>query len=231
MEDAGHTLGGIELFADLSRAEREALARRCRWRRYTPGQQVIGHQDDTADVYFISSGRVHVTVYSPSGKEVAFRDLGRGKSFGEISAVDGAPRSAAVIAITDALLASMPAETFRSVLGEYPKVSERMMKQLAGLVRLLSDRVVEFSVLAVKNRIDAELLRLARERGVEGNAAVLSPAPTHADIASRVATHREAVTRELNALARDGLIERQHGALVIPDVDRLARLVEKVLEE
>jgi len=231
MTEAVHTLGEIELFSGLPPAGLEALARRCRWRRYEAGRQIIYHQDDTTDVYFIADGRVHVTVYSPSGKEVAFRDLGPGKSFGEISAVDGAPRSATVIALTDALLASMPADVFQRTLREYPEVSERMMRQLAGLVRLLSDRVVEFGVLAVKNRIDAELLRLAREYGVDGNAAVLSPAPTHADIASRVATHREAVTRELNALARDGLIERRRGALVIPDIDRLARLVEKVLEE
>lgn len=231
MAEAGSSLANVELFAALSPAEQAALARRCRWRRYAAGRQIIGHQDDSTDVYFIAAGRVHVTVYSPSGKEVAFRDLGPGKSFGEISALDGAPRSATVIARADTLLASMPAERFRAMLREHPEIAELMMRYLAGLVRMLSDRVVEFSVLAVKNRIDAELLRLARERGADGNEAVLSPAPTHAEIASRVATHREAVTRELNALARDGLIARKGGALVIPDIDRLARLVEKVLEE
>lgn len=223
-------LSGINFFSDLSGADLETLAARCRWRRYAAGQQIIGHQDDTTDVYFIASGRVHVTVYSPSGKEVAFRDLAAGKSIGELSAVDGAPRSATVIALTDTLLASMPAAGFRRTLDEHPEVSARMMQYLAGLVRILSDRVVEFSVLAVRNRIDAELLRLARENGVDGNQAVLSPAPTHADIASRVSTHREAVTRELNALARDGLIERRQGALVVADIDRLARLVEKGLD-
>ena len=134
MDDAGHSLGGIELFADLTDADREVLAARCRWRRYAAEQRIIGHQDDTTDVYFIASGRVHVTIYSLSGKEVAFRDLGPGKSFGEISAVDGAPRSATVIALADTLLASMPAATFRKVLRDHPEVSDRMMRYLAGLL-------------------------------------------------------------------------------------------------
>ena len=230
MEERGDTLSGIDLFEDLTARDRETLAKACRWHRHAADQHIIGHQDATTDVYFIVAGSVRVIVYSPAGKEVAFRDLDAGKSFGELSAVDGEPRSANVIALTDTVLASMSADAFRNFLRDHPEVSTRIIKYLAGLVRKLSDRVVEFSVLAVKNRIHAELLRLARDQG-DSVAAVISPAPTHSDIASRVATHREAVTRELNALDRDGVIERRTGALVIPDVARLARLVEKVLEE
>ncbi|MDX1485398.1 MAG: helix-turn-helix domain-containing protein, partial [Alphaproteobacteria bacterium] len=91
--------------------------------------------------------------------------------------------------------------------------------------------VFEFSTLAVKNRIHAELLRLARRSGIEGNRASLSPAPTHSEIASRVSTHREAVTRELNAMAKDGLIARSGGGLVVTDVERLAEMVEEVTGE
>ncbi len=61
------------------------------------------------------------------------------------------------------------------------------------------------------------------------NTAVISPVPTHADFAARVSTHREAVTRELNALERAGLIARQRGTLIIADFARLARSVEEVL--
>lgn len=229
--DAEFTLSDIDLFRNLPGSDLDVLAGRCGWRRYAPAQQIIGEQDQTSDVYFIVSGRVRATVYSASGKEVSFRDLGAGKSIGELSAIDGAPRSANVVALSETVLASMPAGVFRDILRDHPDVSARMMAYLVGLVRKLSDRVVEFSVLAVRNRIHGELLRLAREHECHGNAARLSPAPTHADIASRVATHREAVTRELNVLAGDGFIERQPGALVIVDVFRLERLVEEGLEQ
>lgn len=231
MNDAKFSLSDIDFFSGLPDSDLDALTRRCRWRNYAPDQQVIGHQDETTDVYFIASGQVRVTVYSPSGKEVSFRDLGAGKSFGELSAVDGEPRSANVIALTEALLASLPGDAFRQMLSEHPELATRMMKYLAGLVRKLSDRVVEFSVLAVRNRIHAELLRLARDHGVADNGAVISPAPTHANFATRVSTHRERVTRELNALSRDGLLKQRRGELVVLDVDRLAQLVETGLED
>ncbi len=223
------SLSGIELFDGLGGPDLDALARQCRWRRYAAHQCIISHQDETDDVYFIVHGQVRVTVFSSSGKEIAFRDLPSGKSFGELSAIDGAPRSATVIALNDTVLASMSAEAFRRVLSDYPDVAAKTLHYLASLVRKLSDRVFEFSALAVRNRIHAELLRLARDQGVEENKAVISPAPTHADIASRVSTHREAVTRELSALARDGRIERRDRSIVVNDVAWLAQLVDKGL--
>ena len=230
MSEPEYTLSRVQFFEGLSARDLESLAKGCRWRRYTAGQQIIGHQDDTSDVYFVVSGSVRVIIYSASGKEVMFRDLGPGKIVGELSAIDGEARSASVIALTRSVLAAMPADRFHRVLQDHPEVARRIMAYLVGLIRRLSDRVVEFSVLAVKNRIHAELLRLARDRGFDNNTAVIAPAPTHAEIASRVSTHREAVTRELNTLARDGLIERRRGKMVIRDVARLARLVEKVLD-
>jgi CRP-like cAMP-binding protein len=223
-------LSEIDLFKGLSVSDLHAIAGRCQWGHYAREQRIIGHQDDTNDVYFIVRGQVRATIYSASGKEVSFRDLGAGMSIGELSAIDGAPRSANVIALTESVLASMPAESFREILRDHPEVSARVMTYLVNLVRKLSDRIVEFGVLAVRNRIHSELLRLALDVAGNRNIATLSPAPKHADIASRVATHREAVTRELNALAGDGLIDRQPGAILITDIARLKILVEEGAE-
>jgi CRP-like cAMP-binding protein len=92
-------------------------------------------------------------------------------------------------------------------------------------VRRLSERVLEFSTLAVQNRIHAELLRLATEAGQQRGQALLSPAPSLSDIADRISTHREAVSRELSRLGSTGLLRREGGDLRITDVTRLARLV------
>lgn len=231
MQDPPYTLSNIDLFRDLRETDLATVGALCRWHRYAPAQQIIGDQDETTDVFFIISGQVRATIYAASGKEVSLRDIGPGKSIGELSAVDGAPRSATVIALTDAVLASMPAETFRQILRDYPGASTRMMEYLVDLVRKLSDRVVEYSVLAVRNRIHAELLRLVRTEKPESNSITLAPSLTHADIASRVATHREAVTRELNALAGTGILERRAGTLVISDIARLERLVKEGFEQ
>ncbi len=231
MTDSLPSLSGIEMLGGLADSDREVLARSCRWHRYAAKQFVFSHEDETNDVYFVVTGQVRVTIYSASGKEVSFADLSAGASFGEISAIDGLPRSATVVALSDTVLASLPAEAFRKLLFDHPDVAADMMHYLVGLIRRLSDRVVEFNVLAVRNRIHAELLRLSQDHGTGGNSATIAPAPTHAEIASRVSTHREAVTRELNHLSRGGLIERRSGKLIIHDVDRLSRLVQEVLGE
>lgn len=222
------SLVGVEVFRRLDAAERGRLAALCSGRRYEAQQRILSHKDQTRDVYFIVSGKVRVTIYSLGGKEITFRDQPAGEMFGELGAIDGEPRSAHVMALEDSLLASMSRETFWEVLGSYPEVAAFTLKRLASLVRLLSERVFEFSALAVRNRIHAELLRLARENPFEDNTAVISPSPTHADIASRISTHREAVTREYHDLAEAGVIVQRRGELAINDVARLESMVREV---
>jgi CRP-like cAMP-binding protein len=229
--DSSQTLDGIELLQAMTPEARRALAGRCRWQRVMSGQQIVGHLDTTRDVFFVVEGRVRATSYSLSGKEVSYRDIGAGDMVGEFSAIDGAPRSADVIALVDCLVATISADLFWQVLQQHPEVAAATLKSLTGQLRALTERVFEFSALAVNNRIHAELLRLARLQEASDNTAVITPAPTHAELASRISTHREAVTRELNALARAGLVERDGNALRITDVAELSRMVELVLGE
>ena len=109
-------------------------------------------------------------------------------------------------------------------------VLERVLERLTQLLRDTSARVVELSTLGVQNRIHAELLRLAMKIGVHGNRSNLDPAPKHIDIASRVRTNREQVTRAISALAKAGLRAKEGSALIVVDVERLARLVHDVRE-
>jgi CRP-like cAMP-binding protein len=171
---------------------------------------------------------VRISFYAPDGTEVGFRDMRRGEIFGEIAAIDGQTRSASVVALTDVRLGSLRAEAFRDLLRSHPALAETVMRRLARLVRALSDRVVEFSTLAVSNRIHAELLRLAREN-MMGDHAYVDPAPGHALLASRVSTHREAVTREIKRLAADGILKKSGRALIIRDLAALETLVHRPL--
>lgn len=231
MDLTAESLIGVEVFRGLRAADRSKLAALCHGRRYAANERILSHKDETRDVYFIVSGKVRVTIYSLGGKEITFRDQSAGEMFGELGAIDGEPRSAHVMALEDSLLASMSRETFWEVLAGYPQVAEFTLKRLATLVRALSGRVFEFSTLAVRNRIHAELLRLARENSHDDNTATIAPSPTHADIASRISTHREAVTREYHDLSEAGLIEQRRGELVINDIARLESMVREVTGE
>jgi len=205
-----------------------ALARECAWRNCEAGQRIISRDAGDRDMYMIVSGRVRVTTYSAAGRQVTFRDFGAGEHFGEVAAIDGMPRSADVVALQGTLLASLPRAAFGRLLREEPAVAERLLRDLAALVRRLSERVIDLSTLGVHQRLYAEVLRLAREAGVKDNRARIDPAPKHADLASQVSTYREQVTRELSALARAGVLGKDGRALVVLDLARLAKLVEEV---
>lgn len=205
-----------------------ALARECAWRNCEAGQRIISRDAGDRDMYMIVSGRVRVTTYSAAGRQVTFRDFGAGEHFGEVAAIDGMPRSADVVALQSTLLASLPRAAFGRLLREEPAVAERLLRDLAALVRRLSERVIDLSTLGVHQRLYAEVLRLAREAGVKDNRARIDPAPKHADLAGQVSTYREQVTRELSALARAGVLGKDARALVVLDVARLAKLVEEV---
>jgi CRP-like cAMP-binding protein len=229
--EASATLARFRLFEGLPAAELRALEQRCRFRRYVRDTTIVDYQENKTDVFFIVNGQVRVTIFSKAGREVAFRDLDAGELFGELSAIDGKPRAANVVALTECVLAAMPESALWDVLHRHQSVTDAMLRRLAGNVRALTERVFEFSTLAVRNRIHAELLRLARASDKGTRPIAIAPMLTHAELANRLSTHREAVTRELNNLTRLGVIARSGNDLVIPDIKALERLVADIEPE
>ncbi len=225
------SLGRIEIFANLAPDVLASIEKRCAWRSYDSGEIIIDYLDKSNDVFFIISGKARASLYSAKGKVVTFSDMGPSEMFGEYGAIDGAPRSASIEARTRCLIASMPGSAFRGLLQSQPTVAFNLIGQIVTRVRTLTTRIYEFSALAVNNRIQAEVLRLARLAPQTGGTISVDPAPIHADIATRTSTHREAVTRELNRLAKLGILERRGKVLIIKDVARLASMVHKATGE
>ncbi len=207
----------------------------CAQRTYAAGAEIVGYLDDSDEVYFVLSGRAKINIYSSAGKVVGFRALEPGDIFGEFAAIDRGPRSASIEAERDCVVGVLPAEIFRQAFANDPDVAQALAVHLVTQLRALTVRIFEFSTLAVNNRIQAELLRLAREATAasDSEAAVIriDNAPTHSEIAARISTHREAVTRQLNELSRMGIIERQGRAILIKDFDRLLRMVNEATGE
>jgi CRP-like cAMP-binding protein len=225
------SLDAVTVFKGLPRDTLAKIRSRCTWRRYAPREPIIEYSDSSNDVFFISAGEARASIHSIDGKVVTFSDLEPGQMFGEIAAIDGGPRSVSIEARTDCLIASMPATTFRGLLQSEPALADALLRYFARKVRDLTTRIYEFSALAVSNRIQSEVLRLAGLAPRQGKTAYIDTAPTHAEIASRTSTHREAVTRELNRLSRLGIIEQQGRTLTVKDIDRLAAMVHDVTGE
>ncbi len=220
-------LGDVQVFHRLSLERRATLAAQCNWREVAAGTLIVAHEDSSRTVYFLTSGRARSVVHSAAGMMVGFGDIVAGQMFGEVQAIDGQPRALAVEAVTPCTVASMSAGAFLDLVRIEPEFALSVLEQIARNIRALTARVFEFSTMSVTSRLHAELLRLARANGEQTPSGIrLRVTPTHAEFAARISTHREAVTRELNRLQKEGLLAKEQRAIVIPDVDRLSALVK-----
>jgi CRP/FNR family cyclic AMP-dependent transcriptional regulator len=225
------SLDQIDLLASLTPEERASIVRQCRWRRYKEDEQIIDHLSDTRDACLVVEGRVRVVMFSMSGREISFDDVSAGGYMGELSALDGEPRSATVIALTDTLIAFVPPRLFQEIVTTHPRVALIVMQRMAAVIRNATGRIMDLSTLGANNRVHAEIVRLAKLGLRPDNTAEITPIPVHGDIASRVSTTRETVARVLSDLARNGLVERRGHTLVVKDYTRLVDMVEEVRGE
>lgn len=210
----------ISLFENLSDADLTRIRGLCSLRSFAKGEEIAGDHDTTTDVFFILSGTVRVISFTDAGREFIFNDMSAGAVFGEFSAIDQLPRSASGIALSDCTLARMPAAAFRTMLQENNGVSLKLVELLVAKMRDMSDRLFVMSVLAVRERVRRELLRLAKTIGkADGQGITISPMPGHAVIAARIGSHREAVTREFSRLKRQKvMVKAGHQAFRIVDL-------------
>lgn len=217
----------LHLLATCSDATLQHISTLCHWQTVAGKTPVFTRASAGNEVYFLLSGQVRITTYSHNGREVSFRDYGPGEQFGDLSAIDGQQRSADVIALQDSQLISIGSSDFLALLAHEPALALAMMQHLTGLVRQLTERVLELSTLSVPTRLHAELLRLAHDVQPDGSARI-DPMPPHTALASKISTNREQVARELSALIQQGLL-RKEGCRVmhITSVHALQALVEQ----
>ena len=224
-------LADISLFSSLDRALGERLGKSCLWKNYEAHELVIDADDETADVRFVISGHVRIIGRFAIGKEVILAEMGPGDYFGELAAIDGNVRSATVTTLYNSRICIVPQKIFLEAMAAEPEISLCVMKVLTRRIRELNGRLAEQSFLQAKHRIYAELIRLSKPRlGKEGQRSI-SPPPTQKELAERIGTRREVVSRELNALQKQGYFEKTRGALVLTDVSELQRRISEGWDE
>lgn len=211
----------------MSVTERAHVASHMIWRVYQRGDQVVRAQESGEDVYIVATGTLLANQFSRAGREIGYRRLEAGAHFGELAAIDGAPRSANIFALTTAEIGRMPPPLVKALLSDCPGFTRALLEDLAAMVRSLSAQVFRLGAVPAPCRLQMELLRMARLSGVAGDRAVIPAIPTHADMAVLVGTQREVVTREFARLKTLGLITRSGKDLVVEAVSALVAEIER----
>ena len=220
------TLDTIELLKEIPPDHRAALAQRCAWRTYAAGEQILARDADSDEVLFIVEGRVRVVNYSRSGREVYYAVIEDGGHVGELSAIDGQPRSASVLALDACRIASIAGSTFMELIEVHPNAALALLRRLTRIIRESDERITELSTIGAMQRVYRELLRLAEDEPNDPDRMVVKNLPTQETLASRLGTTRETVARVLAHLARSKTTKRSGRTLMIHDREQLELLAD-----
>jgi CRP-like cAMP-binding protein len=226
MATSAEKLDGIAFLAELSPESRASLAQRCRFRRFAAGDQVLDRESQSRDVFFVVSGRVDIVNYASTGREIAYASVSAGGYFGELSAIDGGPRSASAVAGTACEVASLAPDLFRQLLERHPQLMMQIVERLTRIIRECDDRIMDLSTQGAVQRVCSHLIHLAEPDPITSGSWVIYPMPTQSVIASRVSTTRETVARVLSQLTSDGLVRRKGKSLYLPDREALQKYIE-----
>ena len=180
--------------------------------RCSPGFHIYMQGGEPTCFYFLKEGRVKSYIQSEDGAEQSLTVFEAGSIFGEASFFDGLPRLSSAVALTSCQLVPIDRELVSEHFAKNPALAMSMVKYLAQKVRMLSDRLDHISFRPVKWRVAEHILSLSPTDGfVRCN---------QEEIAAAVSASRVTVSRILNELARDGLVELGYRKLKI--VDRTA---------
>lgn len=216
------------LFRHMALGEIEALAPQIEHLHYGKDELIVQRLDESGGIHLLLKGALLANQYARSGREVGYRRISAGNYFGEISAIDGLPRSVNIVALDDVRLARLPQSLVQTLFEQSPRFMRAILEDLASLTRSLTDRLFELNAVSGACRVDIELLRMASLAGGDGQQATIHPCPTHAELAVLVGSQREAVTRELNRLAGLGIVSQTGRTLRVLDLPALAEEIERI---
>ena len=200
-------LRNVSLFESLNAEELEALAQMTITRTFSKDNVIILAEEEGDALFIIKKGRVKVSIVSEDGREVILSMLEGSAVFGELSLLDGKPRSANVTATEETNLIMLRRQDFLQLVYKAPQIAIALLAELASRLRRTDRQIEGLALLDVTSRISETLLQLASDRGVEtGTGVLIQNRPTHQELANMSGTTRETVSRVLKRLETQGYI-------------------------
>lgn len=227
-------LKGVELFSELDESQLALLANLIVVQDFSSNDDVVLEGDCSMQaLYLIAQGTVQVYITGIDGRETILSFLERGDFFGEMSLIDGEPRSASVRTVTDAQLMIIHRESFLKLIRETPELSMALLSEMSKRLRKANKQIGSLSTMSVSGRVASTLLNLMEERGVRihtdkgSMAVVIHNRPTQQQLADMAGTTRETVSRVCSMLVKAGAIAMTGKDIVIFDENALQEKASK----
>ncbi len=214
----------IPLFKHLKETQLREVVTRCRSAHYKKGEVVFRKTDLSTDLYIVSSGTLKAVLADEEGDEIVLARFEKGAFFGELSLLDGKGRSATIVAESDAELTVLKKELFFDLVCKDPKIGIELMATLVERLRKADELIESLAFLEVGERLVHALLdAAATEKAHCLKGYVKAGKLTHRELAARIGSSREAVSKCMKLLTVKGIIMDADGQILIAEnaLDRL----------
>jgi CRP-like cAMP-binding protein len=207
--------------SELEADERSDLEQLGAVRRYRRGDVLFHQGDDAGAVVVLRDGHVKATMLN-DGREVILAFPGPGELLGELSAVDGEPRSATVRAVDEVEALVIPGSAFRAFLEHRPRVALVLLRGVAERLRAADRQRVDYAVNDVVVRVAGRLVELCDRFGCADGAAIdIGLAITQDELAAWAGASREAVAKAMGLLRTLGWVQTERRRILVLDLPAL----------
>lgn len=218
---------GVPIFRFLPPEGLRELGRAMRHRRYARGQWVAAASDPVEHLVVVARGRLKLVRATSGGREQVVRTLEPGDFVGELALFTPSRHEGDLVALEPTDVCLLPRRSVQELLERHPEVALRLVEALAQRLAEAEQRIADLGLREVGQRLAAELLRAAETGTTTPEGVRVRLAVPWAELASRLGTTPESLSRRLKALADRGVI-RQEGrrTVVIRSLERLRELAE-----
>lgn len=218
-------LRAIPMFSDLPEESARALAGMVTYRRLPKGTYAVSQNEVGASMYLLVSGRMKVSIANTDGKELVLNYLEAPAHFGEMALVDSRPRSADVIAVSDAEVLVLDGHDLSAAIQLQPRLALTLIATLSRRLRQTISRLEDMAFHDATHRVARVVLNVATANMETYGDAVVQGL-THYDIATLAGTSRETASRVISSLVKDGILTTQ-GRRIRVDIERLTKHLEQ----
>jgi len=217
-------LANNNLLIGLPESVVDNVERLCEFKMFKQNDLVTTREEESKNFFFTVSGTYSVETIINEDQDLRYADLRENEFFGEMSAIDGLPRSADVRCRTPGEIAELKHTDFERLLATEPQLTLRLLKLFTARLRQTNQRLEDFSTTTPTARVIQQLVRLVRSSSLNPGQWLISPSPKHDEIAAWTGTSKSFVSSILGQLMHDGIIIRRNRDLIILDLYSLKNL-------